>query len=61
MSNKSFIEDHEQIWRAIFKLRDRLTRLDKLEKTSYLMTFFHHFAIIGLIISQVILYGRYFK
>ena len=60
MKNKSFIEDNEQIWKSIFKLKDRLRRLEKLEKTIYWLTCLHHIIIIGLIVSQIILYGRYF-
>lgn len=51
--------DGKRLKRVTFS--DRITRLEKLHDTTIFLTLLHHIIVIGLIVSQVILYGRYFK
>ena len=55
---KPFYEDPHQTWTEIFRQRDRIRRLEKLEKTQYLLSVFNFAAIAGLIINSVVFWDK---
>lgn len=57
---KSFIEDNEQIWKELFRIRDRLKRLSNSDKLNTISTAINFTLICGLIIYQVVIYAKYF-
>ena len=57
---KHFYNDTNQAWREIFKLRQRLKQLEKLDKTQFLLNLLFFLFISGLIVSQIILYELLF-